>query len=1295
MAKRVFNGECLVYCKHCGTANTATWKKNLFGTSGKWVLHNCVKCNTKFDAKTIETVVCPHCQKLVEQTEDNKCLACGKTMYKENECVKAECSNCGTMNVIPLAEKDGWECVICGEKFGPITNVKPVNPAEPMYIKLKNQQQMMTEDLVIWKHPMNQFPCYSRLQVSEGTWALLLQDGVCQYPLGPGSYMLEDTKLTREEKMEAGNDEESGYNTDIFCVLKTLPAIDWGAYVPNVQNAAKTRDYKVGTNGRIAWNVVDAKAFAEKFGFRDWKGKAELLKQTDKPDENDSELVEETRRNMIQALRKWAEKSINADKIEPDQLRYHQAEMEAFLKQELDRQMDVFGLGVASLKSDEIHVDEIADSAVTTETKRKEAIRKGAEAEIIWNLNDVRVHVQGQPKLAADYTFAGSFRCAIADEEKFFGVSEVEALPDNAADAEAYVRKLAGRALYTYLPQLAQDLIDQQDVPVRELSRRKEELAASLKRKVGELLAGQGLALDSLVIISADYTESAELKKAETREERKKIVVRYAEEQIRWEADSVSVHQKDQPIMKADVVFSGELRLRVKDKERFFAASEVDGFLDKEPQVTAAEVSDYYRNKIRGLLYSELAGIAQNLIDLRDIDIPDLDRYNQDLENRIKARLDELTAQWGFGVESIHLAKTRIQESFELQQKRNVASHAVKTNLDEQKKSIDDRHEVFVASSDAEKDKKIDDIATDAYGHGVDNKIQRSEFDEKQKDTDTDHEINDLNRQNKINRAKHEIGKEELGRGYDMDLAGYGWKKETEDARHRFAMQTGENEYEEQKAEVQHQHGLKQEDISGKIAEERMVQQGQIDYQRRAQEAIGELDRMKEEQKRVVADVQHQAGLDDARFKETLTGILHRIDQSNLDWQQKLDEYNRMAAKLGFADSIEKQRKQAEADAAVRRVAAEADADVANEQLKTWVADHKAKVEDTLNVGKAKIELDKEQAELQEVIDRNAEDRAERQAAAQFDREERRSLRSFAQEMERKQRQVEMDIAKLKEENAEKQRIRDQELRIKELEGELELTRMKLEAQTKQLGITSDAETARINAENAAKEAEAKYRLEHEEKERAAAEERAKQDQAREDNLMNKADDLFRYVMQLEQAMDQARQTMQIHFDDNDTKVRVAQTEVDKARAEHGADEMLQGIKDLGRKLDENQQQEILRRLDDLIASLNGRGGKHSNPDEKVTDIAKDVDKIRKSIDEARKELEKIRTSVKTAAEQRRCIYCRNPLSKDARFCPACGKSQTGPVSSSGTAAKNKICSLCRTSNPADATTCKNCGKEL
>ena len=117
--------------------------------------------------------------------------------------------------------------------------------------------------------------------------------------------------------------------------------------------------------------------------------------------------------------------------------------------------------------------------------------------------------------------------------------------------------------------------------------------------------------------------------------------------------------------------------------------------------------------------------------------------------------------------------------------------------------------------------------------------------------------------------------------------------------------------------------------------------------------------------------------------------------------------------------------------------------------------------------------------------------------------------------------------------------------------------------------------------------------------------------------------------------------------------------------------------------------------LDDLIASLNGRGGKHSNPDEKVTDIAKDVDKIRKSIDEARKELEKIRTSVKTAAEQRRCIYCRNPLSKDARFCPACGKSQTGPVSSSGTAAKNKICSLCRTSNPPDATTCKNCGKEL
>ena len=1246
MAKREYNGECLVRCNHCGAANTAVWKGLL---KKHWTIKNCTKCNKEIDLKSIETVLCPHCGKLVEKTPDNSCLNCGKQLYREDQTFPAECPSCGVVNRIPLMHEAEVFCNVCGERFpgNLLKGSVRATQLEAQNIRLKDQHAMLNEDLVIWKHPLNQFSAKSRMQVSEGTWALLLKDGVCQYPYGPGSYLLEDTDLGQKAKLEAAAaGEDVVLNTDIFCVIKKLPEIKWGTASNKVivQNSDATRDYQITANGSILWNVLDAKAFAERFGFRELHGKKELTLVSPDPGTADADLVRETRKALHDALVNGARNLIGMDNLDPLKLEYRQADLEKQLIIELDRIMDGIGLGCGSLKINAFKVEEILDSSVTVETKRRDVIRSAAQKLISWSAENIRLYPGTDRNAYADYSFSGTARLSVTDEKRFFEIPEIQGLPNDSRAAEDFFSKTLADSVRGAMIPAAQGLINENRIPILDLYLHTSSLADSLKARIGERFSLDGIEIDYIRLDPPTFKESDGLKRTAEMEERKKKLIRYAEKTIHWEVQPVSVHMKDQMGLKADVIFSGSCSLKVTDEDRFFMRSEVQEFLDSTPFVDEKAVNHYYADKIIGHFAAKLAGVTQGMIDSHDWDVRELPHYTEQLKIPAIDTLNTLISDWGMRVESAYLHNTKVIQSAALQQQGDLETHQAESKIKVETHQTNNQAAVAMETSDANKVMQQDDLQTQVYQHAADNKITRINTDEKVKDVLTDQKVGDISRQGRVNEAQH---------ASDLNTIRHRTEIEVKEIQGSAAV----DEAKDQRTAGQIQRGYTAEDRK---------QQHEQELAKAAQDAKFRLEEAEEEHKRALEAIRHESGLDDARFRETLNGILRRIDESDLDWRKKLEEYARLSRQLSVQDAQDARRTVAETDAEIKRLTGKADADVAS-----------MKTASGFEAGIKGVELSSAQAELQEKINRYAEDRDERKLAADFTRRERMAVLTFEQNLEDRRQKAEEALIQLKEQHAEAQREREYQARIAEMRAEIE--KLKIEMETERTKIREEAGLGKAQSANEARTKEAEYKY--------LAEKESERKQ-REDSMMDRAESLFRYVQSIQTAMERARMDLQKHADDNETSVRRDYADVEKIRAAG---------------LNQQQREEIMRKLDELereITRKDGKSGRDRYSDEEYSKLLKKIRELMDAIHKDHDSIEEIRKTIKTIANSRTCWKCGANVARSTRYCSNCGASlvpgrRETKGKTQGQPGTGILCAVCGATNASGATTCRNCGADL
>lgn len=1163
----VMNNEVLVSCKNCNTVVTAKWNSGLVkkGWRLKESKGRCPTCHQPIKLKNLETLKCPHCEKLVERSADNRCINCHKILQAAPMRGQVPCPECGMLVNIPLDSEGDCACSVCGTVLDrKLIELRLGQSAveQEQYIRLPDVERMIEEDRAIWKHPQSTFPFKSRMQVNEGTFALFLQNGSCKAPCEPGSYLLEDSDLEKSQKLDAAMDGGSvTFNTDIYCILQDLPEMKWGANVAQLQNQERTASYSAAANGRIALQVCDAKAYARHLGFKP-VSISSLVRVDSEPGSPDGVLLQSVRdmlsESLYACLNGMEDRALAAVAT---------GDVRDRLTMELNRRLAGNGLCVKTLW---INVLDVAKSESAAAADR---LKAWAQSEFSWVVKGARLNSYGNRQLYADFDFDGTFRLRVADDERFFGSSEMAAFAANAGTSESavkeYIQSRVLRVLKNDLVSCAQEQINQGFISdLLDVHQYPSALNSRLRLRLEESLAPEGLAVAALSInLPGSIVKSEALATQLDIPKRRQAIRRAVESALRLRTDPVRVHLKDDKSVFVDLVFKGLCSLRVREEDAFFGLSEVQGFLTDSRAVSDSAVIDYYARKINPVFREVLSRITQGVVDQTNADIREINRFTYMLKENVLTNMAPRIEGWGLSLEALDLdgidvvgTSPNLERQAALEQTRSGV------RLDEEIQRINNDHAIFMLEENGRVTLRGKDIADDISAKDDEIELRRLE-------------------------RKHIFRVAELQKGAELD-------KLVDEIAEGKRARADEAVLEEYKRRFR----LREEQLNQELREQRIAQEGQIDAQRRKQQA------------------EFERTLNEAENKRALNDIMRKIAESDLNWQQKLDEYDRL-----------RQRVSAETQADIRRIEADAELKITRDKDEFYYESNGRK-----------IKLRAEEAELLERINRYDEERRARETQAEEARLERRATLDFERRMQERREQVAREIDRLKLEY-------DHELAMREKEVDLQKLMAELKYHTEAGAQSADVEKARATAETAARIAEAQ-----------AAAKRLEMQLQREDDIAQRAEDFRKALLEVQTALEKTRLANERNRDDRTAEVAIAaekrrevspgmtkdeRREVDSLEKE--VQRIVNSVKDLRRQLGD------LKKMIPAGAPMGG-GWPYPpvnpwNPQPRYSDGATQPQPPTQPYAPGPA------TPQPGAAAERRCATCGHILAFDDRACPVCG----------------------------------------
>lgn len=1018
-------------------------------------------------------------------------------------------------------------------------------------VKLPDMQEMQNKKLVISKHDKDEFEYKSRVQVSEGTYGLMLQNGACQEPLKPGSYLLADCKLEGVSRYDAAmNGDRVVFYTSLYSVIKTLPAFEWFHFAPYIDTVrdgdAPAKEYAVKVKGSIRLQVTDAKAFASLVGFRELSV-AELFHAYRPAGQLPSHNVEYETGYSADNKDGWLHTRVKAilkatveglcqatfgSKLDARRMGMYQMDFTRQLRAEFESQLSGTGLSVINLDLSSFTADETVESKAKTEaykaeaekkkneaeqqSQSREAILKAAKTQFAWEARDVELHVQDKLELKAYATFRGDCRLQVLDPEMFFSIPEVQKQLDSHTPdlVRSFFQTKLQTMIENYLAHFAQEFIDNSKITdlLDRYAYRK--VTDYVLDEINHDLSRDGLKVHDLNInIPDSITASKALKDHMAISDKQDKIRAYAEKALTLKTEPILVHMKGDATVYVKAVFSGKAYLRVADADVFFATSEVKDFLASEPFVSETAVSAYYTERITPLFADIIARIVQTLVDQTNADIRELHRLASPLQANVLNLLNERVSGFGMRVDSLDMRAP------------------VETERSEIMLTWVKMHEV---QSGEALNKEIEKIANDRtiFRHNEENRVVTSmaQSDSQKKHQLDDIEISDMESSDRVEDKKHELeekaaarAKQKADRAFNEQMDRI--RKEDELGRlvDEIASARKDRSFDELRKEYERKYYIRESEINQRIREAQIQQQADIDAQAREDKA--KFDRM----------------LNDAENKRLLGDILRKIDESDLDWRKKLDEYARLQRKLGVEDQVEQDLMIAEGKAKKDLIQAKTQAE-ADQVLAAAAQTIKREENETfLLVGETKIKLNDAEAELLEKIARYTEDRQKRINDNNADRAERKAILDFEQRMRDRQEQVAQDMEKLKQKYEHELALRDRDDKITALEYEHRKLVFILAHLSREVLAKADVDKARIHADEEIKKAEAQYNAQHAKEQLQAAENRMKE-QLRHDEEMAKHAEAYQKMMAgIQLSIEKIRNDTERNKDDNQAKVAIAQ----------------------------------------------------------------------------------------------------------------------------------------------------------
>ncbi len=498
-------------CPNCGLVFQAEIG-GLFGGNNAV----CPKCGEKFDVKREgrRVVTCVNCQKQVavdpSKGSEALCPACQKPLFNlvAKETIKTiPCPHCGRPNQVDI-ESTSAECVFCKKTFSPQYEYYKQGDA-PSTI-----QPNFSDEYTIWRYcdangnPVNRFNYASHLIVPEGMSALLLYNGKCRAPVGPGKYLLSDTRLSLNEQLEqAVTGADQTLTLDIYFVRNQFsePAY-WSDQDIPLTNDQGEVEGAVHLQGQTMLAVVDAKKLAEYAGYKTQTESALICVAPHGASSNVRTMVQSANLRgtaeavqFLSARNGWQYSALTAHRYEIEQ------KAPSFINEKLAE----VGLAVTQLTLTQLSYKE--DEEYARRRRVHADVIRFTEQNMPWRSDVLSVHLKDKPALSAELVLKGTFWLSIIDQDAYFRYPQVKQWLETGVqetDVCRFCGLLVNELMRNVASNILQPLVDDTNADVRELHRYFHLLRRTMESYLNSRLSADGLQLKNFVMEQESFRPS-------------------------------------------------------------------------------------------------------------------------------------------------------------------------------------------------------------------------------------------------------------------------------------------------------------------------------------------------------------------------------------------------------------------------------------------------------------------------------------------------------------------------------------------------------------------------------------------------------------------------------------------------------------------------------------------------------------------------------------------------------------------------------------------------------------------
>lgn len=609
-----------------------------------------------------------------------------------------------------------------------------------------------------------------------------------------------------------------------------------------------------------------------------------------------------------------------------------------------------------------------------------------------------------------------------------------------------------------------------------------------------EELAGYGLRVDDLKVnkIMPKATERSvkERERAEAEQASRDRIRLQVEKWFDFETLPANIHMKDNISMSATLTLCGRCSLYVRDLDQLLSRAQVQQWM--KTKATDTEVEKFLLTEVKSQLNNAQSDLLQKLINATNADVRELAPFFGEIREQMCGYLNAALSKWGLGVESFALQQKSLVKSKALEMFGDLNEYKFTSTIARELESLQRENDLASATAEAEQRMKMRNLKSQEKQFMGRMDVADAQDDARNLDAMTDVQISTLNSEERLRQHKEALQEAAIdhqdARKHQKTMQGMAYANDIAVAKESYISQSSQRAFEEAMTKQQRDqlldenkimaglklnHQVEDFQLKSKVQLDTFVQTSAIEYDKRAQQATHEAARSEAEQKRIMGS------------------IFRKIEESDFDWQQKMDAYRRLLANTALEDAAiesvtvakaaadvkkiqatsdaEETKIRTDADAYYKRTWAQTDADAAIVTANADLDINKKRTDLGYTAGHLKNLLTKEENDLIEEMQMRSEQRSERRAQAQFVRQMQAQREAVAHEMELLNVQVKMQQAQ----DAMAERIYNQQAEIEKLQIMLahyeEMADKSAEVATAQLAAATTQAVAGHAVDEAAK----------------------------------------------------------------------------------------------------------------------------------------------------------------------------------------------------------------------------------